>query len=189
MFDIDRIQIGAAKGAGLSPRGGHKFSGRDGNGSDAQTFEFADVVQTARGAGTSIGKRFDHRLALAQFLNQALRRGLGKRRLHQAKHSADLKTLFQKTFQMVLKEAAAGFADVQQTNRFTRQRSKSRRSLRLHSRPFIKWIHENGWHKNPFLNFRFSLSVKLRTGHLSGHREGSEPEEIQRFCKPESAIG
>jgi hypothetical protein len=65
VFDIDRIKVWAAKGAGLSPRRFHELRSRDGDGGDAKAFEFGGIVQTARCAGASIGKRFYHRMALA----------------------------------------------------------------------------------------------------------------------------
>jgi hypothetical protein len=101
VFDIDRIKVGAAKGAGLSPRCSHELRSRDGDGGDAEIFEFGGIVQTARCAGASIGKRFNHRMTLGQLLNHRLGRGFGKRGFGFANHSADLKTLFQKAFQVV----------------------------------------------------------------------------------------
>ena len=63
MSDINRVEVRAAESARLSARGSHEHIGSDRHCRHAEAFKRGRVVQTARGAGPSIGERFDHRIA------------------------------------------------------------------------------------------------------------------------------
>ena len=77
MSDINRVQIRSAKRACLRPGRGHEFRSGHRNRRYPESLEFCCVVQTARRARTSVGKRFDYRhhgnlselLATAHFRN------------------------------------------------------------------------------------------------------------------------
>ena len=84
MRHVDRVEIRAPKRSRLRTRWRHEFSRGHGHGGNAPTFHFQCVVQTARGAGPSIGQRFNQRVDSSQLGQKVRRGGLCERRFHHA---------------------------------------------------------------------------------------------------------
>src|SRR5215472_1938934 len=127
MGNVNSFKPGATQGAGLNSRCRGEFSGRHRYSGNAQIFEVDGVVQTARGARPSIGQAFDHSIHSAQLIDHLRRSVLGESWLACAENIGHVPALAQDRLQAIEEEAAAGLADVEQSNLLAGQRLQARR--------------------------------------------------------------
>ena len=95
MRDIDGVKLRSAQRGGLRTGGCHKLRCGHRHGRRTLAFQFQRIVQTARGAGTSIGQTFDDGVHGPDLLQNAGGRWFGESRLYDAQNGGYLIALFQ----------------------------------------------------------------------------------------------
>src|SRR5258707_15198828 len=116
MGDVNSLKVRTPQGSGLDSCRAHELVGGHGDCRDSQILQPDRIVQTARGAGPSIGQTFDYGVGVAELFDHRVRSVLGVGGLARSYDFGDLVAFPKYFFQAVEKEATARLAYVQQAN-------------------------------------------------------------------------
>ncbi len=121
---INSVEFRPAQSSSLGAPRGHELVGGHGKSCNSEGFKLDRVVQTARCAGPSIGESLDNRVGGAKAFQNTGRGRFGVGRFLFAYNCGLAVAVLEQKLNTIEKDAAAGFADIEESDCFAVERAE-----------------------------------------------------------------